>query len=85
MTTLTGILEWPQRAEGRIRQFNGTTLVQSADDPFVPLTMGEQYNLRSGLEVTVEVVQRKSKRRKRKNGTHPKRIAAWRGSDQDRL
>ena len=71
MTTLTGILEWPQRAEGRIRQFNGTTLVESADDPFVPLAMGERFNLRSGLEVTVEVVNRKPRRRRRKNGTKP--------------
>ena len=32
MTTLTGILEWPQRAEGRIRQLNGSTLIQRDDD-----------------------------------------------------
>jgi transcription termination factor Rho len=71
MTTLTGILEWPARAEGRVRQFNGTALVQSADDPFVPLDMGERFNLRSGLEVTVEVVQRKPRRRNRKGGSKP--------------
>jgi transcription termination factor Rho len=71
MTTLTGILEWPQRAEGRVRQFNGTSLIESADDPFVPLALGEQYKLRHGLEVTVEVVQKKPRRRKRRSGGRP--------------
>jgi transcription termination factor Rho len=55
MTTVTGILEWPQRAEGRVRQLNGSTLVQRDDDPFVPLALGERYKLRNGLEVTVTV------------------------------
>ncbi|TVQ64702.1 MAG: transcription termination factor Rho [Phycisphaerales bacterium] len=64
MTTLTGILEWPQRAEGRVRQMS-ESLVQSVDDPFVPLALGEQYNLRNALEVTVEVAARKSRRRRR--------------------
>jgi transcription termination factor Rho len=58
MTTLTGILEWPQRAEGRVRQIQGSTLVQRDDDPFVPLAFGERYKLRHGLEVTVRVGQR---------------------------
>jgi len=55
MTTVTGILEWPQRAEGRVRQLNGSTLIQRDDDPFVPLALGERYKLRNGLEVTVTV------------------------------
>lgn len=64
MTTLTGILEWPQRAEGRVRQFS-ETLVQSVDDPFVPVALGEQYNLRNGCEITVEVGERRARRRRR--------------------
>ena len=67
MRTLTGILEWPQRAEGRVRQFNGTTIIERDDDPFVPLALGEQYKLRDGLEVTVTVGQRKPRRRRGRN------------------
>lgn len=63
--TLTGILQWPARAEGRIRQMNNSILVERADDPFVPLSFGEQFSLRSGLEVTVEVVDRRPRRRRR--------------------
>ncbi len=67
MTTLTGILEWPERAEGRVRQFaNGLTLTDQ--DPFVPVVLGEKYSLRNALEVTVEVVQRKPRRRRRGGG-----------------
>ena len=67
MTTLTGILEWPERAEGRVRQFaNGLTI--SDQDPFVPVILGDRYPLRNALEVTVEVVQRKPRRRRRGGG-----------------
>ena len=63
MTTVTGILEWPQRAEGRVRQLNGSTLIQSEDDPFVPLFLGERFKLRNGLEVTVQVGVRQGQNR----------------------
>ena len=73
MTTLTGILEWRQRAEGRIRQMVGSVIVERADDPFVPLAFGEQYNLRSGLELTVRLGSRKPRRRRRgKNRSAPR-------------
>ncbi|MFG0326442.1 MAG: transcription termination factor Rho [Phycisphaerales bacterium JB037] len=72
MTTLTGILEWPSRAEGRIRQLADAYLVESADDPFVPISFGEQFRLRHGLEVTVEVVQRKPRRRRRGKQSGPR-------------
>ncbi len=55
MATLTGILEWPQRSEGRVRQMSGSTLVQRDDDPFVPQSLAERYKLRNGLEITVTV------------------------------
>ena len=72
MTTLTGILEWPQRAEGRVRQL-GETLLEHADDPFVPQQLAERYPLRNGLEVTVEVVERKPRRRRSGNGARAPR------------
>ncbi len=55
MTTVTGILEWPQRAEGRVRQLSNSTLIHRDDDPYVPLALGERFRLRPALEVTVEV------------------------------
>jgi transcription termination factor Rho len=63
MSTVTGILEWPQRAEGRVRQLSGSTLVSRDDDPFVPLALGERFRLRNALEVTVEIGYRKPRRR----------------------
>ncbi len=68
MTTVTGILEWPQRAEGRVRQLNGSTLIARDDDPFVPIALGERFRLRNALEVTVEIGLRKSRRRRRGRG-----------------
>ncbi|VAX42814.1 Transcription termination factor Rho [hydrothermal vent metagenome] len=65
METLTGILEWPKRAEGRVRQLQNASILESADDPFVPLAFGEQFNLRNGLEVTVTVAMKKPRRRRR--------------------
>jgi len=67
MATLTGILEWPERTEGRVRQL-GDTLIEQADDPFVPMALGERYPLRTGQEVTVEVIQKKPRRRRRRGG-----------------
>lgn len=68
MTTLTGILEWPQRAEGRVRQLEGDRIIQGARDPIVPILLGQNYPLRSGQEVTVEVVEKRPNRRKRGGG-----------------
>jgi len=64
MTTVTGILEWPQRAEGRVRQF-ADTLLSSEDDPFVPVELGDRYRLRNAVEVTVEVDHVRPRRRRR--------------------
>ena len=67
--TLTGILEWPERAEGRVRQVGDSSrLLQSADDPFVPMKFGDELPLRNGLRVTVEVVPKKPRRRRGKPG-----------------
>lgn len=71
MSELTGILEWSARAEGRVRQF-ASGLVQGADDPFVPIALGEQYPLRNAQKVTVEVVMRKPRRRRRGPSSGPR-------------
>ena len=67
MTTLTGILEWSERAEGRLRQLKDT-LVSTPDDPFVPIALGERYPLRNGQELTVEVVERRPRKRRTRSG-----------------
>ncbi len=67
MTTLTGILEWPTKAEGRVRQL-GDTLILNQDDPFVPIALGDSYPLRHGQEITVEVTEHKSRRRRSGGG-----------------
>jgi len=62
---MTGILEWPARAEGRVRTLTETmTVAESADDPFVPLAFGDEFPLRNGLEVTVEIGEKKPRRRR---------------------
>jgi transcription termination factor Rho len=67
MATLTGILEWPERAEGRVRQF-GDGFIVGPDDPFVPVTLAQRYPLRNAQQVTVEVVDRKPRRRRGRSG-----------------
>jgi transcription termination factor Rho len=67
MTTLTGILQWPQRApgaEGRVRQVSGNAIVERDDDPFVPAALCERFKLRNGMQVTVEVGYRLPSRRR---------------------
>ncbi len=63
MTTLSGILEWRNGTEGRIRQLEDRLLSQS-DDPVVPVELRERYMLRDGQRLTVSVVERKSRRRR---------------------
>jgi len=63
MTTLSGILEWRNGAEGRIRQLEDRLLSQT-DDPIVPVELRERYMLRDGQRLTVSVVERKSRRRR---------------------
>ncbi len=64
MKTLTGILDWPTKADGRVRQLNGSQLAEKPDDPFVPQNFAQEFPLRHGLEVTVTVGQRKPRRRR---------------------
>ncbi len=75
MPQVTGILEWPARAEGRVRQFNGTSLIEGPEDPFVPQSWGDQFNLRAGVEVTVDFEFRKPRNRRRGRRGGQKRAA----------
>jgi len=65
MTTLSGILEWSKGAEGRIRQLE-SWISGNDSDPFVPIELGERYPLRQGQRLTVNVVEKKAKRRRGK-------------------
>jgi transcription termination factor Rho len=89
MATLTGILEWPDRVDGRVRQF-ADGLVEAETDPFVPRALAERYPLRNGQEITVEVVDRKPRRRRRGRGPRTPRpvvdqIISIEGLDPDAL
>ncbi|MEL7473860.1 MAG: transcription termination factor Rho [Planctomycetota bacterium] len=70
MQTLTGILEWPARADGRVRQVSDWSVVTDEGDPIVPASLGDEYNLRDGLELTVEVEMRKPRRRRGRRPTN---------------
>jgi len=64
MTVMQGILDLPQGAhEGRIRKF-ADGIVTTQDDPVVPNEFCAEHNLRSGQEVTIEFVERPSRRRR---------------------
>lgn len=67
---LTGILEWPQRTEGRVR-INGAAGEdhEIMDDPFVPVHFGEELPLCDGLRVEVIVEMKKPRRRRRGNNS----------------
>jgi transcription termination factor Rho len=73
MTTLSGILEWRNGTEGRIRQLEDS-IQEREDDPFVPLALRERYPLRQGQRMTVSVVRRKSRRRRGKKSRPPRPV-----------
>lgn len=62
--SVTGILDWERPHEGRLRQWkNGP--VNSEQDPYVPVALKEKYPLRAGQMITANVIQKKSKNRKK--------------------
>ena len=66
--TVSGILQLPKGTEGRIRQL-GDQLLEQQDDPFLPMSLTEEHPyLRAGQRLTVDVVHRKSKRRRGRRG-----------------
>ena len=73
MTTATGILDFPKGSEPRLRQI-GDGLVEGADDPFMPPELIDDLNLRTAQQLTVEVGQRKPKRRRRSGGRAPRPV-----------
>ena len=87
LTTVTGILQLHDGADARLRQLeNG--LVESKDDPFIPMSLDETCPLRHLTSMTVEVESRKAKRRRRGGGGRPVRkvaqkILAAEGLDPD--
>jgi transcription termination factor Rho len=73
MSTLSGILELPNGTEGRIRQLDDC-LVEQQDDPFVPTALAERYLLRQGQQLTVQVVHKRSRRRRGKPGKNARPV-----------
>jgi len=77
LTTVTGILQLHDGADARLRQLeNG--LVESKDDPFIPMSLDEICPLRHLTSMSVEVESRKAKRRRRGGGGRPVRKIAQR-------
>jgi transcription termination factor Rho len=75
MSTVSGILQLQNGTDARLRQL-GDGLVESKDDPFVPMSLEEMAPLRQALQMTVEVVEKKAKRRRRGGGGRPVRRIA---------
>jgi transcription termination factor Rho len=73
MTTVSGILELPKGGEGRIRQLNDR-IIEKQDDPFVPIELASRLRLRPGQQLTVSVVDRKSRRRRGRGPRSPRPI-----------
>ena len=73
MTTLSGILEWRNGTEGRIRQLDDR-LLEHKDDPFVPVALRERYPLRQGQQLTVSIINKKSRRRRGKRPRTARKI-----------
>ncbi|MGI9015121.1 MAG: transcription termination factor Rho, partial [Phycisphaerales bacterium] len=70
---MNGILVWPDGRDGRLRQIeNG--FAEQPGDPWVPAAIREQFPLRSGQLLRVEVSdappKRKSRRRRRRKGNN---------------
>ncbi|MCH2160990.1 MAG: hypothetical protein MK085_03860, partial [Phycisphaerales bacterium] len=73
MTEVTGIIDLPKGSDGRVRQM-GDGLVESPDDPFLPQQLCDEFQLRTAQEVTVEVVKKKPRRRRRSGNRAPKPV-----------
>jgi transcription termination factor Rho len=58
------VLEWTGNADGRIRQF-ADGLVESQQDPWVPVTLAQRYPLRHAQKVVAEVAVRRPRRKRR--------------------
>jgi transcription termination factor Rho len=62
--SVTGILDWERPHEGRLRQWKNGPVI-SEQDPYVPVALKEKFPLRAGQMITANVIQRKSKNRKK--------------------
>ena len=68
---VTGILDNAKGSDCRVRSINDG-LVHADDDPVVPIEIMEKYAFRPLQEVTVEVIDRKPRRRRRSGGRRPR-------------
>ena len=73
--TVSGLLQIQEGTDARLRQLEDG-LVESKDDPFVPITLEEGCPFRPASRMTVEVVERKARRRRRGGGGRPVRKVA---------
>jgi transcription termination factor Rho len=62
--SVTGILDWERPHEGRLRQWKNGPVI-SEQDPYVPVALKEKFPLRAGQMITANVIQKKSKNRKK--------------------
>ena len=58
MDRRTGVIDLSHTADGRLRQLD-KTLTERPDDPLIPARLVERFGLRTGLELTVEVGNRR--------------------------
>ena len=70
-TTLTGIVHNPSGTDCRLRSIHDG-IVEGADDPVIPMELVEKYNFRPLQEVTVNVLEKKPRRRRRSGGRKPR-------------
>ena len=71
MTQCTGIVDLSQTVDGRLRQLD-KTYIEKPEDPLIPIRVIERHGLRTGLEVTVEIGDKRGpepngKRKKKKS------------------
>ena len=71
VTTVSGILELPNGAEGRIRQMDNG-IIEAQSDPFIPLELSTRYPLRQGQQITAAVIERRPRRRRGRRPRGPR-------------
>ena len=79
----TGVIDLSHGADGRLRQLD-KTLIEKPEDPVVPSRLIDQHGLRTGMNVTVHVGDRrgaepvngrKKKKKSRRAAQPPQQIA----------
>ncbi|MDX1682765.1 MAG: transcription termination factor Rho, partial [Phycisphaeraceae bacterium] len=65
--TFTGVLDFDKRNKGRLRQLDETIII-SPEDPIMPSNLVDQFDLRSGLQLEVELGHKAGGGGKRRRG-----------------